>query len=189
MWLQSPQPPAEYWTGVHNWARGFAVYLGTTNRTNSDGHEKAQEDKRVGNFFALGRECGMEAELKAKQMCDFVRETAFAIHKYFRNGHLEKVYENALAHRLRKAGLHVEQQWPLKVFDEDGTPVGEYYADLFVNGFLVVELKASRSIVDEHVAQVLGYLRASRKEHGLLINFGAKAFFIKKFVLSDERFC
>lgn len=131
---------------------------------------------------------GMADELQAKQICVFVRETAFAIHKYLRNGHLEKVYENALAHRLRRAGLHVEQQWPLKVFDEDGTPVGDYFADLIVDGFLIIELKASKSIACEHVAQLLGYLRASRKEHGLLINFGANALFIKKFVLSDERF-
>jgi GxxExxY protein len=48
------------------------------------------------------------------ELCDFVRETAFAIYRYHRHGHLEKVYENALAHRLRKAGLNVLQQCPSK---------------------------------------------------------------------------
>ena len=60
------------------------------------------------------------------ELCDIVRETSFSIHKYHRNGHLEKVYENALAHRLRKQGLEVKQQHPLPVYDEDGTCLGDY---------------------------------------------------------------
>ena len=129
----------------------------------------------------------MQSEAEIRKTCDLVRETAFAIHKYFRSGHLEKVYENALVHRLRKLGLHIEQQWPLKVFDEDGTPVGDYIADLIVEGFLVVELKATRSVADEHVAQILGYLRASRKEHGLLINFGAQTLYLHQKVCFVRR--
>jgi GxxExxY protein len=58
------------------------------------------------------------------ELCDFLRETAFAIHRYHKHGHLEKVYEDALAHRPKKAGLDVQQQYPLDVFDEDGTPIG-----------------------------------------------------------------
>ena len=50
-----------------------------------------------------------------KELCDVVRETAYAVHLYHGHGHLEKVYENALAHRLRKAGIAVEQQYPLTV--------------------------------------------------------------------------
>jgi GxxExxY protein len=113
-----------------------------------------------------------------------VRETAFAIHCYHKQGHLEKVYENALAHRLRKQGLDVKQQHPLAVFDEDGTLIGEYFADLFVDNRLIVEIKAAKSLADEHTAQVLGYLRASRIEHGLLLNFGAPKFEIKKYALT-----
>ena len=75
-----------------------------------------------------------------------VRETAFAIHKYHKHGHLEKVYENALAHRLRKLGLDVKQQFPLVVYDEDGTVIGEYAADLFVENQLIVELKAAKRL-------------------------------------------
>ncbi len=118
------------------------------------------------------------------ELCDMVRETAYAIHCYHGNGHLEKVYENALAHRLRKAGLHAKQQHPIEVFDEDGTSIGEYFADLLVEDALIVELKASRTIVSEHVAQVLGYLRSARREHGLLINFGSYKFQIRKFAKS-----
>lgn len=121
-----------------------------------------------------------------KQLCDIVRETSFEIHCYHRNGHLEKIYENALVHRLRKKDITVEQQHPLSVYDEDGTPLGDFYADLFVGGKLIVELKACNAIANEHIAQLLGYLRASRIEHGLLINFGAPKLQIKKYVLNDN---
>ena len=96
------------------------------------------------------------------ELCDFVRETAFAIHRYHRHGHLEKVYENASTHRLRKAGINVQQQSP-KVLDEEGTSIGEYFADLIIRETLIVELKACHTLVAEHVAQMLGYLRSAKK--------------------------
>ena len=116
-------------------------------------------------------------------LCDHVRQIAFNLHTYLRHGHLEKVYENGLAHRLRKTGLRVEQQHSLNVQDEDGTVLGDYYADLFVEGSLIVELKACKALADEHVAQVLGYLRASKHRHALLINFGSPKIGIKKLIL------
>jgi GxxExxY protein len=119
-----------------------------------------------------------------KELCEFVRETAYAIHLYHGHGHLEKVYENALAHRLRKAGLNVRQQDPIAVFDEDGTIIGEYFADLFIEETLIAELKACRAFANEHTAQILGYLRSARKEHGLLMNFGSYKFQIRKYVMS-----
>ena len=119
------------------------------------------------------------------QLCDLVRETCFAIHCYHRNGHLEKIYENALVHRLRKLGLDVKQQHPLFVLDEDGTLLGEFFADLFVDGRLIVELKAARAVAEEHIAQLLGYLRSSRTETGLLINFGSPRLHVKKYLMSD----
>jgi GxxExxY protein len=121
------------------------------------------------------------------ELCDLVRETAFAIHRYHKHGHLEKVYENALLHRLRKLGLEVKQQHLVKVYDEDGTLLGDYLADLFIDNRLIIELKAVKNLADEHVAQLLGYLRASRIEHGLLINFGAPKFQIRKYALTQAR--
>ncbi len=119
------------------------------------------------------------------QLADQIRETSFALHRHLRHGHVEKVYENGLSHRLRQQGLKVIQQHPLSVFDEDGTSLGDFYADLFVADQITVELKACRALSDDHVAQLLGYLRASRIEHGLLINFGAPRLEIRKFVLSQ----
>ena len=127
----------------------------------------------------------MKPQTEIFQLCDQIRETAFALHRYLRHGHLEKVYENGLAHRLRKAGVQVKQQHALQVLDEDGTPLGDYVADLLVEGELIVELKACKALTDEHVAQLLGYLRGCRIEHGLLINFGSGKIEIRKYILSD----
>jgi GxxExxY protein len=118
-------------------------------------------------------------------LCDIVRQTSFDIHCYLKSGHLEKVYENALVHRLRKQGVEVIPQHPLKVYDEDGTVLGDYFADLFIENVLIVELKAARAIDNEHIAQLLGYLRTSRIETGLLINFGAPKLYVKKFLMTD----
>ena len=82
-------------------------------------------------------------------LCDQIRETSLELHSYLRHGHLEKVYENGLAHRLRKKGLKVEQQHPLCVKDEDGAVLGNYFADLFVEDVLLVELKACKSVANE----------------------------------------
>jgi GxxExxY protein len=125
--------------------------------------------------------------MEIKALCDKIRQIAYDIHVYHGHGHLEKVYENALAHRSRKAGMDVKQHHHLPVFDEDGTSIGDYYADLLVNGTLIVELKTAKALAPEHVAQILGYLKSSRIEHGLLINFGTYRFEIRKFIWTEEK--
>jgi len=62
----------------------------------------------------------------------------------------------------------------------------EYFADLFIEETLIAELKACRALVNEHTAQILGYLRSSQREHGLLMNFGSYKFQIRKYVMSLE---
>ena len=123
-----------------------------------------------------------DPEKNVQRFCDKVRQIAYDIHVYHAHGHLEKVYENALAHRLKKAGISAEQQHPIKVYDKDGTIIGDYYADLLVDGWLVIELKTARALTPEHEAQVLGYLKSARLKHGLLINFGSYKFEIRKFI-------
>ncbi len=86
-------------------------------------------------------------------------------------GFLEKVYENALAHELRKAGLSVAQQYRIKVRYDD-IIVGEYTADLLVDGAVVVELKAVKALDSIHTAQCINYLKASGLQLCLLLNFG-----------------
>ena len=97
---------------------------------------------------------------------------------------MKTIYENALAHRLRKRGIEVQQQQELRVFDEDGTLLGSLRADLLIENRLICEIKGCRALVAEHRAQLLGYLRASRIEHGLLINFGGPRFEIRKYIVN-----
>src|SRR5574338_563746 len=114
-------------------------------------------------------------------LCDLIRETSYEIHKYLRSGFTEKIYENALAHRLRKQGINAEQQQCVRVFDEDGSLLGLLKTDILVERQLICEIKSCGYLVDAHTAQLLGYLRATRLQHGLLINFGAPKLEIKKY--------
>lgn len=120
------------------------------------------------------------------EICDEVRECSFALHEFLRHGHKEKIYENGLASRLRRKGIEIARQPSLSVLDGGGTLLGDLDIDLLVVGEWVFELKAVRTILNEHIAQLLGYLRASRKEHGLLINFGTPVLQIKKHALSQD---
>ncbi len=88
-------------------------------------------------------------------------------------GFAERVYENAMVHELRKAGLRVEQQKNITVI-YDGVVVGDYLADLIVEGKILVELKAVRTLDDAHTAQCLNYLAATGMPLCLLINFARK---------------
>ena len=94
-------------------------------------------------------------------------------------GFLEKVYENALLIELRKMGLMTLAQKPINVY-YDGQEVGVYFADLLVEGKVILELKTCESIAGEHEAQLINYLRATDIEIGLVLNFGKKPQFKKK---------
>jgi len=72
------------------------------------------------------------------------------------------------------------------MFTTRTAPLGEFFADLFVEDQLIVELKAVRAVASEHIAQLLGYLRSSRVEPGLLINFGAPVLYVKKFLMTES---
>lgn len=95
------------------------------------------------------------------------------------SGFLEKVYENALKFELENKGLKVESQKPLNVYYKNHI-VGEYFADLFVENSVIVELKSSNRLIEIHEAQLLNYLVASKKKIGLLINFGKPRIEIKR---------
>ncbi len=101
-------------------------------------------------------------------------------------GFLEKVYENAMCIELRKMDLKVEQQKNIKVH-YDGKEIGDYYTDLLVNDLVIVELKAAESLCHEHELQLINYLKATKKEVGLLLNFGKKAEFKRKIFTNDQK--
>ncbi len=109
----------------------------------------------------------------------------FDVYNQLGYGFSEKVYENALAIELRKLGLGMAQQEPINVYYES-VLVGEYAADILVNGVVILELKAVRQLCDEHGAQLLNYLKATPIEVGLLLNFGPKPQCLRK-VFDNER--
>ncbi len=99
-------------------------------------------------------------------------------------GFLEKVYENAMKLELINLGMKVEQQKNIRVYYE-GKEIGDYYADLLVNDCVIVELKVADILCEEHEAQLINYLKATKIEVGLLMNFGKKAEFRRK-IFSNE---
>lgn len=108
----------------------------------------------------------IEGELTEK-----ILAAAFAVHNTLGSGYLEKVYENALVVELSKNRVPVEQQRPFKVKYRNAV-VGEYQADLVVDGRVIVECKVVRSLDQIHEAQLMNYLRATRIRVGLIFNFG-----------------
>jgi GxxExxY protein len=110
----------------------------------------------------------------------------YAVYNTLGYGFLEKVYENALTLELQKKNLTVHRQVPIKV-RYAGQIIGEYFADLLVEGKVIVELKAVEKIIPVHEAQLLNYLKATDMEVGLLLNFGPKADFTRKIFTNHRK--
>lgn len=123
-----------------------------------------------------------EAELNS--LSERVIGCAYTVSNALGCGFLEKVYENALAHEIRKNGLRVEIQRPLQVI-YDGVIVGEYFADLLIEGVLLIELKTTNGFSDNHKAQCINYLNATKFPLCLLINFGRPRVEIKRIFQSQ----
>lgn len=123
-----------------------------------------------------------DAELASRinRISEVIIGCAFRVGNALGGGFLEKVYENALAHELRKAGLRVDQQVRLAVW-YDGVQVGDYVADVLVENLLLVEIKAARAIDDAFRAQCIHYLAATRLPVCLLLNFSRRVE-VKRFV-------
>ena len=107
---------------------------------------------------------------------------AFTVSNALGVGFLEKVYENALAHELRKVGLGVQQQYAMAV-RYDGIIVGEYIADFLVEKLILVERKVVRALDDIHIVQCMNYLRATSLRLCLLMNFARPRVEIKRIAL------
>ena len=104
------------------------------------------------------------------------------VHRELGNGFLEKVYENALMVLLRKEGIQAEAQAPVKVQFE-GEVVGDYYADILVEGKIILELKSTEKIIDAHRSQALHYLKATGLRLAMILNFGKDSFAFERLVL------
>jgi GxxExxY protein len=104
---------------------------------------------------------------------------AMYVHRILGPGFLESIYHNALLLRLRKIGLNVESQKPLSVYFDDEI-IGDFLADIIVEGCLILELEAVSALNSAHEVQLVNYLTATKIEKGLLLNFGAKSLEFKR---------
>jgi GxxExxY protein len=127
----------------------------------------------------------MQENLLYQDLTEAIIQAYYKVYNTMGYGFLEKVYENCMAIELRKRGLEVVKQDRINVFYE-GEQVGEYYSDLFVNGKVIIELKAVEVIIQEHENQLVNYLKATEIEVGLLMNFGPKPSFKRK-IFTNER--
>lgn len=105
------------------------------------------------------------------KITDKIIAGAYRVFNKLGAGFMEKVYENALVVELSKQGLKVLQQYPIRVYYDESL-VGEYYADLYVEDKVIVELKAVIELSRVHETQLVNYLKATKTKVGLLINFG-----------------
>jgi GxxExxY protein len=120
-----------------------------------------------------------------KNLSDAILKIYFDVYNELGYGFLEKVYQNAMYFELKSKGYKVEAQKQIKVFYKEQI-VGEYFADLIIDDKITLELKACECLRDEHQAQLLNYLKATKVEVGILLNFGATPEF-KRLIYTNDR--
>ena len=128
----------------------------------------------------------MEEDFLFKKETDKIISTFYEVYNSLGYGFLERVYQNALFLELKRRGFHCEAQKQIKVYFK-GQEVGEYFADMVINDHIILELKANQRICPENEAQLLNYLKATRIELGLLLNFGEKPQVRRKIYTNDRK--
>lgn len=123
--------------------------------------------------------------LAYQELTDTIINAFYTVYNALGYGFLEKVYENALLHELRKRDLRAVAQQRLLVH-YDGVVVGEYFADMLVENKVILELKAAEAIEESHTAQLVNYLKATRVEVGFVLNFGPEPKFERRY-FSNQR--
>ncbi|MCI0747639.1 MAG: GxxExxY protein [Verrucomicrobia subdivision 3 bacterium] len=118
-------------------------------------------------------------EIQDRELTQKIIGCAMKVHSTLGPGFLESVYQKALAHELRKAGLNVEWEKPIAV-TYDGVPVGDVSADMLVENKVMLELKANHALAPANEVQLVNYLTATGIEIGLLLNFGAERLEFKR---------
>ncbi len=123
---------------------------------------------------------------KYKDLSYKITGAAYLVGQKLGCGFLEKVYETALCHELRQKGLKVERQKEYRIL-YDGIDLGlQYFADIVVEDLVIIEIKALCGLENNHRSQLINYLKASRLEFGMLINFGAKSVQIERFANYED---
>jgi GxxExxY protein len=109
--------------------------------------------------------------MKQKELTGKIIDCAYKVHKKLGFGFLESVYQNALVIELSNAGMQAEKEKKIQVkYDEQ--LIGDFTADVIVEGKVILELKSAKQLHAVHEAQLINYLKATGIEIGLLINFG-----------------
>lgn len=124
--------------------------------------------------------------LKHSEISGQILKIFFKVYNALGYGFAEKVYENAMLIELLELGFKVKQQEPIKVFYNNKL-VGEYFADLVVEDCVIIELKASALLSTANEIQLLNYLKATKIEVGLLLNFGQKPEHRRKYFTNDKK--
>ena len=122
------------------------------------------------------------------KLTEIIIGCAFKVHNTLGEGFVEKVYENALKYELEKHGLKVKQQFIIVVYYEN-IIVGSYKADLFVEDEIIIELKAIQNLVKADEVKIVNYLTATKKDIGLLINFGPSVIVKRKYRTYKKKSC
>ena len=111
--------------------------------------------------------------MKHQELTEKIIKIYYKVYNTLGYGFLEKIYENAMMIEFRKTALPAVSQSPIKVVYGDEI-IGEYFADILVDGKIIIEIKAVKNLIVDHEAQILNYLKATNNEVGLLLNFGPK---------------
>jgi GxxExxY protein len=124
--------------------------------------------------------------LQLKELTDKILRIYYKVYNELGYGFLERVYHNALLIELNRDGLNYESKKQLKVY-YSGYEVGEYYPDIIINNLIILEIKASEILVYENECQLINYLRATDIEIGILLNFGKRPEFKRKYFTNDRK--
>ena len=124
--------------------------------------------------------------LQLQELTEKIIRIFYKVYNELGYGFLEKVYHNALIIEFRSNGFECESKKQLKVF-YSGREVGEYFPDIIINNMIILEIKASEVLVYENECQLINYLRATSIEVGLLLNFGKKPEFKRKYFTNDRK--
>ena len=120
-------------------------------------------------------------EMEFKELTEKIIGAAIEVHRRLGPGFIESIYERALIIELEKRRLSVQAQFPV-VIEYDAIEVGKHRLDLIVEETIVVELKTVKELADIHYAIVKSYLRASKRRHGLLLNFAKTTLEVKRVI-------
>lgn len=122
-----------------------------------------------------------------KEKTDLIINAFYKVYNRLGYGFLERVYHNSFIVELQKNGFDIKSEYPIKV-TYDGVEVGDYFADIIIDNCIIIEVKATKMLQEEHECQLINYLKATEMEVGLLFNFGRMPSFKRKLFTNDRKF-